>query len=74
MLAGSIAATFIGIYITGNIYGVAIGGIVPILIGVSVSKWALDRYYAFSFVSIYKEGYQQIKQLLATYWVSFFPK
>lgn len=74
MLVGSIAASFIGIYITNSIYGVAIGGIVPILIGISISKWALDRYYAFGFVSIYKEGFNQMKQLLATYWISFFPK
>lgn len=74
MLVGSIGASFAGVYITGNIYGIAIGGIVPILIGIGISKWALNRYYRFRFIDIYKEGYSQIKQLIATNWLVLFPK
>jgi O-antigen/teichoic acid export membrane protein len=74
MLAGSVIASFAGIYITGNIYGVAVGGVVPILIGIGISKWALNRYYYFRFTDIYKEGYVQIRQLVQTYWLTLFPK
>ena len=74
MLAGSVISSMAGIYITGSIYGVAITGIVPIVIGISISKWALNRYNRFSFLDIYKDGFAQSKQLLQSYWLNLFPK
>ena len=74
MLAGSVVTSMLGIYITGSIYGVAIAGIFPIAIGIGISKWALNRYYRFAYIDIYKEAFAHSKQLLQTYWLTLFPK
>jgi len=62
MLAGNIIFDFVGIYVFGNIYGVALATVVPILIGTLVGNWALQRYSRFSFTSIYKFGYKELLQ------------
>ena len=62
MLAGNIIFDFVGIYVFGNIYGVALATVVPILIGTLVGNWALQRYSRFSFISIYKFGYKELLQ------------
>jgi O-antigen/teichoic acid export membrane protein len=74
MLVGSVTSSMLGIYITGSIYGVAITGIVPIIIGIGISKWALNRYYRFAFIDIYKDGFVHFRQLLQSYWLSIFPR
>lgn len=61
MLAGNIAADFAGIALFGNIYGVALATVVPILIGVVIGFGALQSYYPFTFVSVFTDGYKQIK-------------
>ena len=48
MLAGSVISSFAGIYITGSVYGVALAGIVPTLIGVSIGYWGLNRFQPFN--------------------------
>jgi O-antigen/teichoic acid export membrane protein len=67
MLAANILGDFAGIYLTGNIYGVAISTVVPILIGALVGYFALRRYFAFSFWSIYRVGYQETVFLIRQY-------
>lgn len=64
MLAVNISADFLGIYLTGNIYGVAVATVFPIMIGVAVGYWALNRYHPFSFLSIYSYGWQQSMQAI----------
>lgn len=72
MLVASVAASFIGIYLTGNIYGVAIGGIVPIIIGIGIGYWGLTKYYPFGVLSIYKVGYEQFIILAKEYRIKVF--
>ncbi len=64
MLAGNISADFAGVWLFGNIYGVALATVVPILIGVLVGNWALQRYHAFRFFSIFSTGITEVKSLL----------
>lgn len=64
MLAANIAGDFAGIYVLGNIYGVAITTVVPTLIGVLVGYYALRRYVPFSFWDMYRVGYRETMQLL----------
>jgi O-antigen/teichoic acid export membrane protein len=64
MLAANIGGDFGGIYIFGNIYGVAITTVIPTLIGVLVGYYALRRYLVFSFWDMYRVGYSEIKQLI----------
>lgn len=64
MLAANILADFAGIALFGNVYGVALATVVPVLIGVLVGNWALQRYYRFSFFSIFSTGYYEVKNLV----------
>ncbi|MCF2444153.1 lipopolysaccharide biosynthesis protein [Dyadobacter sp. CY345] len=74
MLLGSVSATFAGIYLTGNIYGVAIAGIVPTLIGVSIGYWGLNRWQPFNVWSVFKTGYDEALILIKTYWLKLSAK
>jgi O-antigen/teichoic acid export membrane protein len=69
MLVVNVISDFSGVYITHNIYGVAVATIFPILTGTAIGYWALNKYSGFSFWSIFKVGYQEsiifFKQLLA---------
>ncbi len=68
MLAANIIGDFVGIYVLGNIYGVAITTVVPTLIGVFISYFALRKYLPFSFWDIYRLGWvesrYELQQLL----------
>ena len=64
MMAGNVAADFLGIYIFKNIYGVALATVVPALIGISIGYWALRRYMPFNLLSVYKVGYNEFKSLI----------
>jgi O-antigen/teichoic acid export membrane protein len=72
MLAVSVTASFLGIYLTNSIYGVAIGGLTPILTGIGISYWGLKRYYPFSIPSIYKVGYHHSSVWIQGYWAKLF--
>lgn len=69
MLVASVCSTFIGIYVSGSIYGVAFAGIVPTLIGVGVGYWGLNRFKNFNILSIFTTGYNEAISLVKTYWL-----
>jgi O-antigen/teichoic acid export membrane protein len=71
MLVGSVSASFLGIYLTGNVYGVAVAGIVPTLIGVSIGYWGLNRFQPFSIFSVFSTGYSEAVILVKTFWLKF---
>lgn len=66
MMGGNVAADFIGIYLIGNIYGVAIATVVPTLIGISIGYWALRKYQPFSLPDVYRVGYNELKTVVQT--------
>ncbi|WP_159467670.1 oligosaccharide flippase family protein [Dyadobacter sp. 3J3] len=71
MLAGSVSASFLGIFLTGNIYGVATAGVVPTLIGVLVGYWGLNRFYPFKIRDVLVTGYVEAIQMVKFYWMKF---
>jgi O-antigen/teichoic acid export membrane protein len=71
MLAGSVLATFAGIYLTGSIYGVAIAGIVPTSMGVAIGYWGLNRFQPFNIFSVFTTGYAEAVSIVRTYWLKF---
>jgi O-antigen/teichoic acid export membrane protein len=71
MLAASVASSFIGILITGSVYGVAVAGVVPTLIGVLIGYWGLNRFYPFKITDVMVTGYQEAMQLVRFYWAKF---
>lgn len=68
MLAASVIASVAGVYITGSIYGVAIAGIIPTLIGVGVGYWGLNRFQPFGILSVFTTGYAEAMVLIKTWW------
>ncbi|WP_026630347.1 lipopolysaccharide biosynthesis protein [Dyadobacter alkalitolerans] len=71
MLIASVCSSFLGIAITHNVYGVAIAGIIPTLIGVGVGYWGLNRFHPFSIGSVITTGYAEVAGIVKTYWLKF---
>ncbi|WCT10568.1 lipopolysaccharide biosynthesis protein [Mucilaginibacter jinjuensis] len=63
MLAANIIFDYLGILVLGNVYGVAITTVVPVLIAVIISYVELNKYQKYSFWSIYSAGWFETKQL-----------
>ncbi|MHA4741156.1 lipopolysaccharide biosynthesis protein [Dyadobacter sp. MSC1_007] len=68
MLAASVIASVTGIYLTGSVYGVAIAGVIPTLIGVGVGYWGLNRFQPFSIWSVFSTGYAEAITFIRAYW------
>jgi len=64
MLVVNIATDFGGIAIFGNIYGVAIATVCPIIVAVWIGYLSLRRYQPFSLIQIPIIGYAELKILL----------
>lgn len=65
MLIVNLVADIGGIYIFGNIYGVVIGTIFPVLTAIFISNFVIQsKYLRFSFIDTYKLGYIELRQLL----------
>lgn len=64
MLIINLVADIAGIYIFGNIYGVVIGTIFPVLTAIFISNYVIQhKYLRFSFLDSYKLGYVELRQL-----------
>lgn len=72
MLASSVTGTFVGIYLTGSIYGVAVFAFIPGIIGISIGTWALNRYQSFDLQSVFQTGYADSMRLLQEYRLRLF--
>jgi len=66
MLAVNIASDFLGIFLTNSVYGVAAATVFPIITGTIIGYWALNKYSAFTYWSIFKTGYYETLDLIRT--------
>ncbi len=65
MLIVTIITDIIGIYLTGNVFGVVIATVFPVLTGIIISFYALNKHYErFNFIDIYVLGFKELKILL----------
>lgn len=64
MLLANLVFDFVGVKVFGNVYGIALGSLVPTLIAVGVGYKALQIYSGFSFWNIFQIGYTEIIQLI----------
>jgi O-antigen/teichoic acid export membrane protein len=64
MLAANVIFDFVGIKLFGNIYGIALGSLVPTLIAVAVGYRFLQDYNKFKFWSVFKLGYHDLLMLV----------
>lgn len=65
MLFFNIAGDVAGIWVLGNIYGVAITTIIPTLIGVLIGYYALRKYQYFTITDMYSGGWREIRLLIS---------
>ena len=64
MLTVNVIGDFIGIYFFGNIYGIALASLLPILVGMIFGFWILRKHLDFSILGILSTGVAEIKLLL----------
>lgn len=64
MLAVNIVTDFAGIALFGNIYGVALATVFPLVVGIWIGYWSLRKYENFSLRQIPVLGYAEFKILL----------
>ena len=64
MLAANVIGDFAGIWIFGNIYGVALATILPIITGMIISYHWLQKYEKFALWDVYKVGWLETKYLI----------
>ena len=64
MLIVNIGTDFAGIFITGNIYGVAIATVFPVLVAIWIGYVSLRKYEYFTLAQIPAVGYTELKIFL----------
>jgi O-antigen/teichoic acid export membrane protein len=64
MLAANVIGDFAGVWIFGNIYGVAFATILPVLTGMIISYHWLQKYMEFSLWDVYKIGWLETQWLI----------
>jgi len=64
MLIVNVVGDFVGIYITHNIYGVALSSIFTFLVGVIYGYWMLKKHLNFTMMDILKLGVLETKLIL----------
>jgi O-antigen/teichoic acid export membrane protein len=64
MLIANIAGDFIGVWLFGNIYGVAFATLLPILTGLIISYHWLQKYRKFKLWDVYYIGWFETKWLI----------
>jgi len=64
MLAVNIITDFAGIALLGNVYGVAIATVFPVLVAIGIGYWYLRKYEYFRLPEIITVGYAELKLLL----------
>lgn len=64
MLAANVIGDFLGIWIFGNIYGVALATILPIITGMIISYHWLQKYEKFALWDVYKIGWLETQWLI----------
>jgi O-antigen/teichoic acid export membrane protein len=61
MLVVNVVGDFIGIYLTHNLYGVALSSIFTFLAGIVYGYWVLKRHLQFKLRDIFKLGFSEIQ-------------
>ncbi len=64
MLTVNVVGDLVGIYLLGNVYGVALASIPTFLIGIWFGYRALRRYIDHSFTDVFKVGYREWRTVL----------
>ena len=64
MLVINLVTDIVGVYILGNVYGIVVVTIFPVIAAILISNHHLQKYSRFNFVSMYTLGYSALKELI----------
>ena len=74
MVATNIIFNYIGLLLFPNAYGVTVSTFAPILVGLFVGYFVLNKWQAFSFWDIYVVGWREAKAAMVNAKQTFLPK
>ncbi len=64
MLLVNIIGDFVGIYLFGNLYGVALATVLPLCVGIFYGYFILNKFIPFKLIDIFKLGYIQLRSVI----------
>mgnify|MGYP003582577028 CR=1 FL=1 len=67
MLVVNLVADVVAVYYFGNIYGIVIAAIFPVLVAIVMGYAALQNYQPFGFLRLYVKGWINLKQTIADF-------
>lgn len=65
MLLINLVTDVLGVYILGNVYGVVIATVFPVLAAILISNRHLQKFTNFCWLSVYSLGYAELKKLIS---------
>lgn len=69
MLLVNVIGDFVGIYLTGNLYGAALATSLPLLVGIFYGYYRFNKFIPFKLSNIFVTGYINIRKILRKYLV-----
>lgn len=69
MLLVNIIGDFIGIYLTGNLYGAAFATSLPLLVGIFYGYYRFNQHIPFKLSNIFVTGYINVRKMIREYLV-----
>lgn len=67
MLLVNVIGDFVGIYLTGNLYGAALATSLPLLVGIFYGYYRFNQHIPFKLSGIFVSGYINIRKILRNY-------
>lgn len=69
MLLVNVIGDFVGIYLTGNLYGAALATSLPLIVGIFYGYYRFNQHIPFKLSNIFVSGYINIRKMLRKYLV-----
>src|SRR5574343_313146 len=67
MLLVNVIGDFIGIYLTGNLYGAAFATSLPLLVGIFYGYYRFNQHIPFKLSNIFVTGYMNVRKMIREY-------
>jgi Na+-driven multidrug efflux pump len=67
MLLVNVLGDFIGIYLTGNLYGAAFATSLPLIVGIFYGYYCFNKHIPFKLSMIFTSGYINIRKMARKY-------
>ena len=64
MLSVNVIGDFVGIYLTGNIYGAAFATSLPLIVGIFYGYYCFNKHIPFKLTLVFTSGYINIRKMV----------